>query len=441
MRITVQSVILTLLLTTAVYLLIMTFVQRSASNELTKRLAREGRHIVTSIRLGQLTPVLVTSEDVQAQIIGADGRVIAYTPRMWRRPPVAFGRPGPDDDRLDGRSCHIDAPGGPCFQVVAFRVEREVGPSTIYTLAPAVGLVPRPDLAILFAAGIPALTLLVGYWTWWSVGRGLRPVEAIRRDMDEITATDLERRVPVPDEHNEVHDLARSVNATLDRLEEAIAKQRAFVLDVSHELRSPLTGLRTELELALSDPDDAGVRETLAAMLKNIDRLQAVVDDLLALARLDAAQYEHTETVDLHELADQEVLRRPRRSRVRVEADGPVRVEGGRTALARALTNLIDNADRHAESNVLVRVAQEDGDATVEVVDDGTGVLPEDRERIFERFARLSDGRHRDAGGTGLGLAIAREISTQHRGSLTITDRGDGEPGARFVLRLPLRRG
>ncbi|MGI5167279.1 sensor histidine kinase [Spirillospora sp. CA-253888] len=441
MRATLQAMFITVLLTVPLYLLVMTFVQRSASDELDRRLAREGRRVVTLIRLGRLHPVLVTSEGAQAQVVDPGGRVVASSALMRGRPPVAFARPGPEDDRRDGRSCRIDAPDGPCFQVVAFRVEQMDGSSTVYTLAPAAGLVPRPDLAILFALCVPALTVLVGYWAWWSVGRGLKPVEAIRRDMDEITATDLERRVPVPDEHNEVYGLACSVNATLDRLEEAIAKQRAFVSDVSHELRSPLTGLRMELELALSDPDDAGLRTTLAAILKNTDRLQAVVDDLLALARLDADQHERVENVDLHELADQEVLRRPRRSRVRVEADGEVPVEGERTALARVLTNLIDNADRHAESSVLITVVPQGDGATVEVVDDGMGVPQEDRERVFERFTRLAEGRHRDAGGTGLGLAIAREISTAHHGSLVIADREDGRPGARFVLWLPRRQG
>lgn len=142
--------------------------------------------------------------------------------------------------------------------------------------------------------------------------------------------------------------------------------------------------------------------------------------------------------MDLTEITDQEVLRRPRRAQVTVLSEGPVAVWGGRSDLARLLTNLVDNADRHAAHEVTVILRTEPpATAVVEVIDDGRGVAPEDRERVFDRFARLTEGRHRDAGGTGLGLAISRDIAEAHRGSLILTDRIDGVPGARFVLRLP----
>jgi signal transduction histidine kinase len=292
--------------------------------------------------------------------------------------------------------------------------------------------------AALLALTIPFLTGLVGYGTWLSAGRTLRPVDEIRRELDEITATDLERRVPAPRRRDEVGLLAESVNATLDRLERAVARQRGFVSDVSHELRSPLTALRMEVELALAAPTDDDTAAALRTILLNVDRLSAVVDDLLALARLEADRSFERKEVDLTELADAEVLRRPRRTQVTVLAEGSVTVNGGRSELARLLTNLLDNADRHAESEVTMMLRVEPpGTAVVEVIDDGPGVAPEDRERVFERFTRLAEGRHRDAGGTGLGLAISRDIAQAHGGTLVLTDREDGRPGARFVLRLP----
>jgi signal transduction histidine kinase len=266
----------------------------------------------------------------------------------------------------------------------------------------------------------------------------LRPVDAIRAELDEITATDLQRRVPVPDHRDEVARLAESVNATLDRLEGAVARLRGYVADVSHELRSPLTGLRMELELALSDPDASDPYETLEAVLVNAERLHAVLDDLLAIARLEANPDFAREPVDLQALADQEVLRRPRRARFTVTDGEPVVVSGGRAELGRLITSLLDNADRHAAGTVTVALRTEpDGTALVEVIDDGPGIAAADRERVFERFTRLDEGRHQDAGGTGLGLAVSRDIATAHGGSLVLAEREDGLPGARFVLRLP----
>ncbi|QXJ26805.1 HAMP domain-containing histidine kinase [Actinomadura graeca] len=436
-RVTLSAVLSALVLSTALYVVLLAVVRRQVANDIVDDLSREGRRIGTLLHTETLGPRLSSAYVRRVQIQDGEGQVIAASRPMEGRPPVRF--PAPEGDaRRAGRSCKVDAPGGHCFLVVVTREGVGQDQRLVYTLAPEPGLLPRPLLAGLLALGIPVIIGLVGWGTWMSASRTLRPVEAIRRELDEITATDLERRVPVPPRRDEVALLARSVNATLDRLEKAVARQRAFVSDVSHELRSPLTGLRMELELALSAPDATDLPETLRAILDNTDRLTAVVDDLLALARLEADRDFARETVDLTELVDQEVLRRPRRAQVTVLSEGPVRVNGGRNELARLLTNLIDNADRHAESAVTVIVGTAlPAIALVEVIDDGIGIAPEDRERVFERFTRLAEGQHRDAGGTGLGLAISRDIAEAHGGTLALTDRADGSPGARFVLRLP----
>ncbi|MEU8342995.1 Signal transduction histidine kinase [Actinomadura meyerae] len=406
--------------------------------ETMRDLARDGRRVATAIKNGTLTPEIRAPGGELLEVTDRQGRVIAASPRMRGREPPRLPPLPLDVDRRDTRRCGVDAPGGPCFLIVEFQVG--IGPSAklVYSLAPEPGLAPEPLQAALAALSVPLITGLVGYATWLSANRTLRPVNAIRRELDEITATDLERRVPVPPRRDEVGLLAESINATLDRLEQAVARQRGFVSDVSHELRSPLAALRMEVELALSAPEEADVQETLQAVLENTERLSAVVDDLLALARLEADRNFPREVVDLPELADEEVLRRPRRTQVTVLSEGAVRVEGGRSELARLLTNLLDNADRHAASEVTMILRTEPpATAVVEVIDDGPGVPPQDRERVFERFTRLAEGRHRDAGGTGLGLAISRDIATAHQGSLVLTDRLDGRSGARFVLRLP----
>ncbi|GAA4374912.1 hypothetical protein GCM10023088_31460 [Actinomadura verrucosospora] len=438
-RVTVAASLVAFVLSSALSAVLLVQLKQDAYQDLVRALARDNRRTATAIETGQLTLDISPTTDSLQQVVNQQGQVVAATPRMRGRPRVRFPPPPPFEERRVGRVCGIDAPGAHCFVIVERRVG--LGPDALFinSLAPAPGPLPRPVSGVLILLGIPFITLLAGYGTWLSVNRALLPVEGIRRELDEITATDLERRVPEPHRRDEVGRLAESVNATLDRLEEAVARQRAFVSDVSHELRSPLTALRMELELALSAPEDTDVPAALRAVLVNTERLSAVVDDLLALARLDADRTASPmERVDLTEITDQEVLRRPRRVQVTVLAEGPVVVRGGRSDLARLLTNLIDNADRHAAGEVTVILRTEKpATAVVEVIDDGTGVPPDDRERVFERFARLAEGRHRDAGGTGLGLAISRDIAEAHHGSLILTDRIDGVPGARFVLRLP----
>ncbi|WP_433333707.1 sensor histidine kinase [Spirillospora sp. CA-294931] len=441
-RVTISAVVISGLLATALCALMLVQIREQEADELRRDLGREGRRIVARIFSGDLERTLYTGDRELIQVVDLNGRLMATSPDMESYPPISASS-SPDDDegdnRRDFRSCEIKAPGGDCFLVVEFITGHAPAHERVYSLAPEPGLFPRPGQAALLALLVPLIAGLIGIGTWRSVGRSLRPVDDIRRELDEITATDLERRVPVPDRMDEVGHLALSVNATLDRLEEAVARQRGFVSDVSHELRSPLTGLRTELELAMSEPDSSDVRETLEAVLRNAERLHAVLDDLLAIAQLDSQRGLPSERVELGELADQEVLRRPRRARVTVWSDDPVFVRGGRSELGRLLTNLIDNADRHAESAVTVTVRSTGREsAVVEVADDGKGVALADRDRIFERFTRLAESRHRDAGGTGLGLAISRDIAMAHGGSLIITDRPDGEAGARFLLRLPL---
>jgi signal transduction histidine kinase len=209
----------------------------------------------------------------------------------------------------------------------------------------------------------------------------------------------------------------------LDRLGAAAAREQRFVADVAHELRSPLAATRTQLEVAIDHRDDATRSELLAGALQDTERLAALVDDLLVLARMESDSQLSTAPVDLAQLAN-------------VASETPYLVLGDRLALARAVDNLTTNAQRHAVATVEVTLARPDP-ATVElrVDDDGPGVPLAERERIFERFVRLDDARARGDGGSGLGLAIARATAQAHGGSLRVEDSQLG--GARFVLSLP----
>ncbi|GLW44404.1 two-component sensor histidine kinase [Streptomyces sp. NBRC 14336] len=277
--------------------------------------------------------------------------------------------------------------------------------------------------------GFPLLIGVVAGVTWLVTRRALRPVEDIRREMAEITASeDLTRRVPEPDTHDEVARLARTTNETLAALESSVERQRRFVADASHELRSPIASLRTQLEVAAAHPELLD----LGGAVEDTVRLQHLAADLLLLARLDAGERPADGRVDLAELAIEESAGR---AGVSVVADGPVEVAGSRGQLARVLANLLDNAARHARSAVVVTTRREGGSAVLQVSDDGDGVPVADRERIFERFVRLDEARSRDDGGAGLGLAIARDVAQRHGGGLTVGDGPAG--GALFELRLP----
>ncbi|MFD9335943.1 sensor histidine kinase [Streptomyces sp. NPDC060028] len=291
-------------------------------------------------------------------------------------------------------------------------------------------------VAVGLLAGSPPLIAFAAALAWWVAGHALRPVTAIRTELAAVTASELDRRVPDPGGADEIAQLARTVNNTLDRLERSDARQRQFTADASHELRNPLAAVRSRLEVALAM--DRPDRESVAAALADTERLQRIAADLLLLARLDGGPAPRTEPVDLALLAAEDAARRPHpRVALRLDARAPVPVAGDPARLERALANLVDNALRYARAEVVVRAAAEDGWAVLEVVDDGPGIPQDDRGRVFERFVRLDADRGRASGGSGLGLAIAREIARAHGGDVRALPAPAG--GARMVLRLPGR--
>ncbi|MDG9684540.1 HAMP domain-containing sensor histidine kinase [Streptomyces sp. DH18] len=283
--------------------------------------------------------------------------------------------------------------------------------------------------------GLPLLLLVVAGVTWLVTRRALRPVEGIRREMAAITASeDLARRVPEPGSRDEIAALARTTNETLTVLEASVERQRRFVADASHELRSPIASLRTQLEVAEAHPELLDLPGAVADTV----RLQVLAADLLLLARLDAGEKPGSATVELGALVREEVSQRTGdRIAVSVEVPqgGAFEVNGSRGQLSRVIGNLLDNAQRHAEGSVAVSVAADGRGVRVEVRDDGAGVPEDERERIFERFVRLDDARSRDDGGAGLGLAIARDVASRHGGTLTVDRAAEG--GAAFRLWLP----
>lgn len=283
--------------------------------------------------------------------------------------------------------------------------------------------------------------LLVGAIVRFATRSALRPVENLNRELQEITASRaLDQRITVPDSGTLIPWLARTINVTLDRVFAGVARQQRFITDASHELRSPIANLRASLESSLAHPEKVDWPETVRDALTDIERLQHLTDDLLLLARLDDTAAPADTPVDLAALAHDLVeefrhLRIHRTLHFTFHADDPVVVHGSAVQLERLLRNLLDNAARHARTVTDIAVTSgADGLARVEIRDDGPGIPPADRERIFERFTRLDGARARGTGGTGLGLAIAREIATRHGGTL---HAAPNPSGALFIAGLP----
>jgi signal transduction histidine kinase len=285
--------------------------------------------------------------------------------------------------------------------------------------------------------GIPVLVLVVGTVTWWIVGRALRPVDAITSEVDTISASALDRRVPEPTTGDEIARLAGTMNRMLERLQRAQERQRRFVSDASHELRSPVASIRQHAEVAITHPESTAVQELAAAVLDEDLRLQRLVDDLLMLAKLDEAGRDghRMEPIDLDDVVLREASRFEQGLQVDRSKVSAGRIEGDPAQVQRLVRNLLENGARHANERLAVGVGQADGWVVFTVEDDGVGVPGEDRDRIFERFVRLDGARDRASGGSGLGLAIVRRVAVAHGGSVSVDDGRLG--GARFEVRLP----
>jgi signal transduction histidine kinase len=287
--------------------------------------------------------------------------------------------------------------------------------------------------------GLPGLVLLVAGVAWALVGRALRPVEAIRTEAEAITGSTIHRRVPEQGADDEIGRLARTMNAMLGRLEASQERQRQFVSDASHELRSPVTAIRSDLEVALREGAGADWPTVAGALLGEEARLERLLDDLLVLASSDEGAAPPPSTpVDLSALVTEEAARARRVPvRLRPEPLPAAMVAGAVRDLGRVVTNLVDNAARHAGSAVEVTVETGPDAVVLTVDDDGPGIPDADRERVFERFTRLDEGRARHEGGAGLGLAVARSVVTRHRGTIVASSSLAG--GARLTVTLPSR--
>ncbi|HUE59097.1 MAG TPA: HAMP domain-containing sensor histidine kinase [Acidimicrobiales bacterium] len=403
--------------------------------------AQEQARVISAMNPDLIPPIqLPPSSSLESGLVQVlhSGKVLAASREIRREPPLWI----PGDPQIQTNDYVL---AGQARDVHVVRVP--VSSGSTHDDVVVVTSLDQYDNSLLYVQrlleiGLPALLLVVGLICWVIVGRALRPIEALRREVAEVAAVSGAHRVAAPPTDDEVGRLARTLNSMLDRLEESTVRERRFVSDASHELRSPIANIRTEIEVALHHPDRAEWPRVASEVLAQDERMGRLVESLLMLARSSeghlASVDPNAAPTDLAAVAEQVVAEATARcdgvSIVAVGRPTPVQVPA--EYLERIIGNLVDNSCRYASSRVEVRVSASAGNAVLQVSDDGPGVPIEDRGRIFERFVRLDEARDRVHGGFGLGLAIVADLCRAFGGTIEISDANGG--GAVFTMWLPL---
>lgn len=374
----------------------------------------------------------------QIQVIDAEGRVRSRTPGLADSTRFDVVPPPAQGDqvvtRVDGSM--IDNDPAEQYQLIARTVSSPDGLMTVYavtSLDPAKRAQEHLETRLLLV--LPLLAVFTGLVIFRVVGRAMRPVALMRRDVERISDDgDLSARVTPAASDDELARLGDTLNHMLERLENATTQRELFAAAASHELRSPLSAVRTELEVALAYPDGTDWSKTAEDSLIEIERLEHLARDLRVLTR-NRTRHHADRRCDLAVLVRQEVDRRRCEGLSHdVRIDHAVVAADGEDVL-QVVRNLLDNAERHARTTITVTVGTSGPLASLSVANDGPGISPDDRLRIFEPFTRLDQARTLDTGGSGLGLAIVRSIMIEAGGSIEIPDHAHG---VEFVARFPI---
>jgi len=383
-------------------------------------------------------PMPVSAGVPRIQVLDARNRVVTGDPASAVRPPMYRLPPGQSSQRaVLSHPAFLAASG---VAVYAVRAATPRGPETVVaamSLDPAAAQARKvAEFTAALAAGALAVVAAV---CWLTAGWALRPVERLRREAATIAASgDLSGRLDGLGA-DELARLGGTLNEMLDSLETSVDRQRRFVADAAHEMRTPVAGMTTALEVAQTHPETS---QTLVDdLLAGHRRLGRLVNDLLILAAVDGRVPQRADSrrpVDLAGVVT-DCSRRPVPDGISLRLGwlDRVFVVGDETQLSRVVSNLVDNALRYAASMVDLSVRQDGKQAVITVSDDGPGIPAADRERIWERFARLDDDRSLASGGSGLGLAMVRELTMAHGGTVSVTSRQAG-PGATFLVCLPV---
>ncbi len=433
LRVTVIAVLAVGVALVAAAIAMVWFVDRSLAAQAADDAALRAEQIADAgVTNGSTIPVADPQEQFVQVVVRA--AVVASSANVAGMGPLAS--PGPES------AVRLDVPGLAGPFIAASAVTSGVdGTRTVVVGVNIDDVVEaRNVVTIALSVGVPLVLVVVGFVTWWIVGRTLRPVEEIREEVERISSRELDRRVPTRARDDEIGRLAATMNRMLERLERAHDRRRRFVSDAAHELRSPVAAIRQQAEVAAEHPATTSVGDLARVVLEEDARLQRLVEDLLLLARIDERAPD-VEEVDLDDLvlAEADRLRSTSSIVLDTHAVSAARVRGERASLERVVRNLMENAATHARARAAVGVAELDGHVVLAVEDDGPGIEPEDRERALERFVRLDGARDRKTGGAGLGLSIVRDVTRAHGGSVAL---GESSLGGLLVrIELPSELG
>jgi signal transduction histidine kinase len=371
---------------------------------------------------------------VAVQLIAPDGKVIKRSGSAPETPLI----PTTEFDLNLRRGMPDDAVPNDDMRVSGQRVNTASGEYTVLVGGGSEAVEATAGIvALLLACGAPIIIAVAAVASYRLVRRSLQSVDAIRSRVAEISMSDLAERVPVPTSRDEIAALAVTMNEMLARIEAGHRAQQRFVGDASHELRSPLATIISGLEVAEAHPELLDAELAINTLLPEAQRMHTLIEDLLLLARADEQSLAlHKQDMALDDLAEVEAARARREAGCTIHTDiCPARVTGDPAAMSRMIRNLVDNAVRHANSLIAIEVSSRNGTAELSISDDGPGIAPAERTRVFERFVRLDSDRSRSGGGAGLGLAIVAEVVAAHGGTVTIENRPGG--GTKVIVVLP----
>jgi len=413
-------------------------VQRSLERPMRGEARARAADVVVAVNvtpMPTLVPALAAPWPTLVQVLDRNGVVLAASADLSGRVPLLVVTP--EHREPSGSTSLVSNGRRQDWRLDAVAASVRAQPVTVI-VATSLAQVERTTRLIQVALliGVPLLVALVALSAWRLVGRALRPVETLRREVAGFDHGPPGHRVTAPTSDDEIGHLALTLNALLDRLERSNGQQRRFVADASHELRSPVANIRAALEVALAHPTAAPWTDVATDVLDQNARMGRLVDDLLLLARAEAGELvRRDDAVDLAAVVRGTIARRAAgRVPVHLGQLDAGAVHGDAAPLGRIVENLVANAVRHAASKVDVTVTASARWVQLRVDDDGPGVPVEERARIFQPFVRLDADRSRQGGGTGLGLAIVAELVAAHGGTITV---GDAHPGASFAVRFP----
>lgn len=385
------------------------------------------------VEAGDLQSAIDDTGEVVIELFDAAGQVIGEsrsTARLYE----------PDDDatpevREIAGGDDADEP----FLIVQRSVSGPDGPVTVVGVMSLAELTPIQ----VTTARVLAVVLLVVFafsiaFTWFLTGRTLEPVDAMRRQAEAISAGDMSARIAEPANDRHLGGLARTLNRMLDRIESALAEQKRFASNASHELKSPLAATSVMLEALRDHPDEVDQAKTVEELVRENDRMKSIVDDLLVLTRRDEGRLAASlRPIDLMDLIFEEVDTVKAAGGVHIDVSGvrPVVVTADSRLLGQAIRNLLDNAVRYAGSEVAVSCEEAGLSVRIAIDDDGPGIAPADRTRAFERFVRLDAAQGPSRTSTGLGLSVVKGIVEQHSGTVELLDSPQG--GTRALIELP----